>query len=419
MKIYLSKNKIIQNIIILLTIALLSSFIIFDAYSKVSLILAGITLLILIFSILQNGFSKKIKIGKYHFFIVIFASYCLLSSTWSVYPERAIRMGITIFEILICFSVLYSYYSRFDSIKKLLLCISWASVVVVLYAIHFYGISFILSNLSSGRRLDNEFANINTISGIAALGVIIMFYFIFYEKKYKYFPFTIINIFIIAGSGSRKSLVLPIVGCFLIVAIKNLKKKNFLLNLIKGIVLVIVFCIGVKLILQLPAFEMINIRMEGLIASFTGHGNVDSSALKRKMMVLAGWDQFKETPFLGIGIGNSNVITKKIFHRETYLHNNFVELLACGGIVGFLIYYNMYFYIFYNFLKNWKYKTNTSIICTVLCFCLFILDYGQVSYYSKETYFYFMVFFLCISELKKRKYIFKKKIQQKIILNKV
>lgn len=410
MKIYLSKNKIIQNIIMLLTIMLFSSFIIFDTYSKVSLILAGITSLILIFSILQNGISKKFKIGKYHLFIGIFASYCLLSSIWSVYPERAIEKGITIFEILICFSVLYSYYSRFDSIKKLLLCISWASVYISLYTIHFYGISFILSSLSSGRRLDNDFANINSVSGIAAVGIIVMFYFIFYEKKYRYIPFTAINIFIIAASGSRKSLVLPIVGCFLIIIIINFRNKNFLLNVIKGIILVIFFSVVVKLILQMPTFEMLNTRIDGLVASFTGHGEVDSSTSMRKQMILLGWEQFKKTPFLGIGIGNSGpIILAGSKYDNSYLHNNFIELLACGGIVGFLIFYNIYFYIFYIFLKNWKYRIDTSIVCFVVCFCLFILDYGQVSYSSKETYFYFMIFFLCISELKKRKYILRKK----------
>lgn len=410
MKIYLSKNKIIQNIIMLLTIVLFSSFIIFDTYSKVSLILAGITSLILIFSILQNGISKKIKIRKYHLFIGIFASYCLLSSVWSMYPERAIEKGITIFEILICFSILYDYYSRFNSTKKLLLCISWASICISLYTIYFYGISFILSNLSIGRRLDNDFANINSISGIAAVGIIVLFYFIFYEKKYKYIPFIIINIFIIAASGSRKSLVLPILGCFLVVTIKNLKNKNFLLNIIRGIILVIFFSITVKLILQIPAFEMINTRIDGLIASFTGHGEVDGSASMRKQMVILGWEQFKKSPFLGIGIGNSGpIILAGTKYDNSYLHNNFVELLACGGIIGFLIYYNIYFYILYIFLKNWKYRVDTSIICFVLCFCLFILEYGQVSYYSKETYFYFMVFFLCISEIKKRKYILRKK----------
>lgn len=415
MKSYLSKNKIIQNIIMLLTIVLLSSFIIFYTYSKGNLIFLGITLLILFFSILQNGFSKKIRIGKYYVFIGMFILYCFLSSAWSVYPERAIRMGVTIFEILICFSVLYSYYSRFDSIKKLLLCISWASVCVALYTIYFYGIGFILNSLSSGRRLDNDFANINTVSEMIALGVVIMFYYIFYEKKYKYFPFVVINIFIIAASGSRKSLIIPIVGCFLITMIKNLKNKNFLLNIIKVIVLGIVFCIVVKLILQMPAFEMINSRIEGMIASFTGQGEVDNSAFMRKNMILLGWEQFKKTPFLGIGIGNSGpVVLIGTKYDNAYLHNNFIELLACGGIIGFLIYYNMYFYIFFNFFKNWKYKTDVSIVCMVLCFCLFIKDYSQVSYYSKSTYFYFMIFFLCISELKKRKYTLRKKKKNKI-----
>ena len=116
--------------------------------------------------------------------------------------------------------------------------------------------------------LDNDFANINSVSGIGVVFCYVLFYFIFYEKKYKYIPFTIINVFIIAASGSRKSLIFS-VSCFLIIIIINFKNKNFLLNMIKGIILAIFFSIVVKLILQMPAFEMLNTRIGGLVASFT------------------------------------------------------------------------------------------------------------------------------------------------------
>ena len=349
MKRYLSRNKKIQNIIIILTIALFSSFFIFENNPKISLILIGISLLILVFSVLEKGIKKKIKIGKYHLLIAIFMLYCILSSIWSVYPERALGKGITIFQILICFSILYNYYARSYSSEKLLLCIAWSSVCVALYTIYFAGISFILSGLLSGRRLEVDFANINSISGVVALGMVILFYYIFYEKKYKYFLFFILDILIIVASGSRKSLFLLIIGCFLIIMIKNLKNKNFILNIVKMIICGIIFCVIIKLILELPVFDIINTRINGLIASLIGRGKADNSALVRKSMIILGWEQFKKTPFLGVGIGNSGpVILAGTKYNNSYLHNNFIELLACGGVIGFLIYYNIYFYIFYS-----------------------------------------------------------------------
>lgn len=416
MKIYLSKNKIIQNIIMLLTIMLFSSFIIFDTYSKVSLILAGITSLILIFSILQNGISKKFKIGKYHLFVGIFALYCFLSSTWSVYPERAIEKGVTIFQLLICMSILYNYYSKFFSTEKLLKCISYSSVIISLYTIFILGIDNILIGLASGQRLKVDFANINSVSAVVSIGCVIIFYDLIYNKKYKYLFFMVINIFIIATSGSRTFLIIPILGCFLMVIIKNMRNRNYGANILKNIIFIIIFCFTVKLILELPVFNMINTRIEGLIASFTGHGEMEGSASMRKLMISLGWEQFKKTPFLGIGIGNSGpIILKGTKYDNSYLHNNFVEILSCGGIVGFFFYYNMYFYVFYKFIKNWKKKNDNLLKCFILCFCLFVADYGQVSYASKSTYFYFMVFFLCISELKKRRGILRKKMQNRII----
>ncbi len=420
MKIYLSKNKIIQNTILILTVVLLSSFVILDKSSKISLILGGLTLLILIFSTLQNGFSKKVKIGKYHLFIGMFSLYCFLSSTWSVYPERAIEKGSTIFQILICMSILYNYYSKFYSTEKLLECISLSSTFISIYTVFSAGIYNTINGLLKGQRLEVSFTNINNVSFSVSVGCLVIFYNIVFRKKYKSLIFIIINIFIMAVSGSRTFLVSFVLGCFLVIIIKNMKNKRFGRSILRNIIFTILFFFVMKFILELPMFDMINSRIEGLIASFTGHGEMESSASIRKSMILLGWEQFKKTPFLGVGIGNSGpVVLTETRYNNSYLHNNFIELLACGGIVGFLMYYGIYIYVFYNFLKNWKYRTDSFIVCFGVAFCLFVIDCGHVSYYSKNIYFYFMVFFLGISELKKKKFILRKNTTENCINNKV
>ena len=126
------------------------------------------------------------------------------------------------------------------------------------------------------------------------------------------------------------------------------------------------------------------------------------SALLRKSMVEIGMRQFKKTPILGIGIGCSHLIVMPVLGLDTYLHNNFVELLACGGIVGTLIYYSFYLDIFYNYFIYRAVRDEALGTCFIISTLLFAMDWGRVSLYSKSTYFYFMIFFIEIALLKRR-----------------
>ena len=102
-------------------------------------------------------------------------------------------------------------------------------------------------------------------------------------------------------------------------------------------------------------------------------------------------------PILGVGIGNARYYCSMGY---TYLHNNYVELLACGGIVGFIIYYMPYMYLISQFYKNRAYLNEYSIMILFILSGVIMMDYGSVSYYSKSTYFFLMVCFLHLNNLK-------------------
>ena len=91
------------------------------------------------------------------------------------------------------------------------------------------------------------------------------------------------------------------------------------------------------------------------------------------------------------------------FGRDTYFHNNYVEILASGGIVGFFVYYGIYFYIIKEMIKNKKNKDIYFYISFALIFILLFMDYASVSYYSKSRYFYFVILFLQVKFMKSSK----------------
>ncbi|HFD2030267.1 TPA: O-antigen ligase family protein [Clostridium perfringens] len=397
-------KRISEKIIWYLTVVLISSFYIFDTSKWGSIILIIITISILAISLIQNNGIIKFSIKPFHLFILLFALFCMFSSVWAIYPKDSFQKGITIIQILICMTVIEMHYSKYSSIKQLIDAIMWAGFLVVFYAIIFYGLDTIKYIFVSQSRLSNSFANINSIAMIASVSLVIMVYDIFFVKKKKIYLliFAMPSIIMIAASGSRKALVLTILGIVMIILFRY-SNKNFFITLIRLILLSTILLIIFRVILLLPIFSGINERMKGLIALITDNGVVDHSAWIREQYIRVGINQFINKPILGIGIGNSHFLTLQAEGRSTYLHNNYVELLACGGIIGFTIYYYVYMYLLYNIFKLRKYKSDYTILCIILIVLLLGMDYGSISYYSKITYFYFVVFFMEVQLLKKRR----------------
>ena len=153
----------------------------------------------------------------------------------------------------------------------------------------------------------------------------------------------------------------------------------------------------------MPIFSTVFDRFQMSINSFTGQGKVDNSTRLRKAFIKAGINQFLKTPILGVGIGNSGYITEKATGWFTYLHNNYVELLATTGIIGFGLYYSVYVYIIISCLKMISQKNKYINVVLVIMLLNVILEYGMVSYYSKNTYIYILLGLITLEKVRKEK----------------
>ena len=371
----LNEKRISEKIIWLLVTFLFASFTIFDTNSWISIIL--------LLDIYQCHGKIKFKITSFHILILLFCLYCFVSSLWAIRPNQAISKGTTIFEILVCMSFIYMHYSRENTVKPLINAVMWAGYAVVIYAICFYGLSTIQKIVSAGERLENSFANINEIGMLGAMAIVITLYnFFFIDKRFKLSNIFIVPcIILVAASGSRKALIIVVFGLVSVI-ISKYSSKNILKNIFIWVIL------GILLFVFLQWAS-------------TGSGKVDHSTWLRQQYINAGINQFKLHPIDGIGISSSGAILLESFGRDTYFHNNFVELLACGGLIGFFIYYNIYLYILNVIYRFNGVKEKYKFLCVIIIFILLFMDYASVSYYSKGRYFYFVILFLEIQFLRK------------------
>lgn len=219
--------------------------------------------------------------------------------------------------------------------------------------------------------------NANEIGFMTSTAMLISLYFF---KKSKKTYVKLINVCIILLTcvvtlltGSRTAILNVAAGLALFNYFSS-NGKRFKAVLIVLVLLFVLYYV----IMYVPLFySIIGWRMEGLFALFTGVGEVESSADTRDQFIGDAIERWKESPILGYGIDcYRHVNTIK---PNEYSHNNFVELLADLGVVGFVAFYIAHIknlFILFKFKKDdsMKWFLITAIIVLLLS------DYGTVSY---------------------------------------
>lgn len=398
-------NDKIEKLMWILTVALLSSITIFsnDTWGRYVLMFAT-TAFFCLDLFLQRG-KYRVYFHVFHVFMLTLISYTALSILWAIDIDDPITKSFTFTQIFICMWVLYNYYVRRNSIDELLSAVKWTGYIISVYSLYYYGFSNVLSMMNSGIRLDNDYANVNTIGMSAAYSIIIQIDEFLRNKKISWASLFCIPAFImVIATQSRKALLILLISIAMLLILRNYNPRKVFINIIRMVASLIIFIGMLRFLSDLEMFAGINHRMEYLVAMLTGEGQIGASAMIRQKMIELGLEQFWQSPFFGIGIGCPHIIANQYLRFDAYLHNGFVEMLAAGGIIGFFIYYGAFVYLF---LKMYKMKTiedKNKILCFVLLVTLFFREYAMVSLYSKSTYFYFMIFFLFINFLQKRKH---------------
>ena len=384
-------NKIIELLIIMIT----ASFYLLINYTIGSIII--FIMAFIVFVLHGKGFQK---INALQLFVLSFGIYGYLTHFWAFDASYAKTRGITIIEMFFLVILLFPCLSDRFTIDELFSFQKWSGYLVVIGAYITYGITPIISTVISGGRLPASFLNPNTLGLVASTSIIIGVYEILSQKISLFDVLLCIPcLILVAASGSRKAIVALVLGCAFIFYYLN---KDGNLSGKFGRVFLSVICImtALYIISSLNIFSGVNQRMQLLINMLTNSGPVDHSALVRQRLIEIGIDQFRKTPIFGIGLDNTRFLSRLYVHEDYYLHNNYVELLAGCGILGFTLYYLMYVYLLFNMILYRKYKSNSYYLVLVLVIIRLVMDYGAVSYYSKETYMDLMIFYSMMYDLK-------------------
>jgi len=359
--------------------------------------------LIAVMFLLGKGGSFSLKLTVFHWNLLGFTLFCFCSALWAVRPELSINRGLDRLEMFFALSLLYLCFQNAESVRPLLKVIMWSGFFVVFYSFYSLGWSQVVDLITTKSRVSNALINSNMLGMTAAYSVVICIYFALFDKARLDIVFTIPSVLIIAATGSRKAFVILVFGFVCLLAIKALSNRSILKNIALLLAMIAVIVILYNLLSRFSLFAGTLERIQMAVNGFLGEGEYDGSTQERMHLIEIGRRLFKEHPLLGVGIENPSVFTEmEIGKKNFYLHNNYWELLAGGGVIGLALYYWIYVYLMVCFWKYRDFKDDDFIICSLLFFLRLVMDYGAVEYETKSTYLFLLIFVFQAEKMRKR-----------------
>lgn len=393
MKLKIKKKYInlhnISILVFMIYIVTLYTFVDHPQLFKISQIFC---LLFLVISVLELLRKRKLYIDTCTIYFYVLSFMFLVSFIWANNKSVVVGKSFTIVQISVLCVSAYHILLNEQNEKKFIDILYIAGMCMCIYSILLYGPSEIINSMMNGDRLGAEINQENTFGMNAAMTTIICFYKgIYYKKKHLFFlplPFIMAM-----SSGSRKALVIIVLGMFILLFIKYGFRKIF-----KLITILVTIGLLVWIIMKNPIFTTINERMEGLLNIFHESSSVDNSTDIRRNLISLGIEKFRQRPLLGYG--TSHYALMNTIKAGYYSHNNFVELLVNNGLVGFIVYYYAYVFILFNLFKLIIKKDRIAIIIFVLISVNLIIQMGVVVYYDKLQYLYIVLGFVHIKKSK-------------------
>lgn len=357
---------------------------------------------------LFSNFGMKISIYKETKALFWFSTFCFASVLWAWDADTAISHSFFVFVCVIFVILMTNYFIKTKDNITVLATFAIAGIAMSLVVIGSYGgiTAFyeeakLLANLDGSpelSRMGGELTNVNTIGMGCGYAFVILFYFAIFENKKLCYLFMMPTILVTITTGSRKSIILIVLGMLLLLYYKyknNTSVYKYLKAAITILFLIVIFTYSLSLDIMQPVKE----RMGSFLNVFGSNENiVDGSSQLRANMIKVGFKQFWNDPFTGIGIGNSYYLNASNLRRFTYSHCDYIELLVNGGIIGFCLYYSILLKLVREYLSAIKNSDDTRLIVGFVLLVLFLLlNFACVTYYnSVNTYVFFM---LWISQL--------------------
>lgn len=308
-----------------------------------------------------------------------FTALCLFSYAWSSYPADSMKNFL--YNNLITMLPLSLYLTSEERIESFVKYIILATLITLVYAIVFSDVSIGLADNALRLGGGSTTWNSNNIGTMSAICTILSYVMMEVNKQKKYLLVIIFCICVALISGSRKALLLSMLGIFIFNLVENGWKKYY--KLVASVLLIIIVYF---VIMNVKVFyDAIGVRIESAVSGFLGDDRgADSSFIIRRDLIDYGFKTFLRHPIKGVGVDSFRYYYYNYAGKLLYAHNNYIEMLADLGIIGFTLYYSLLVNVLVKsimLVKNCK--TKLFRLIPPIIAGIIISDYAGVSYNSR------------------------------------
>ena len=373
------------------------------------------TIVIGFFYIKQLDFlDKKLPIGaKFYLcsFIGLFF-WALCSSIWAINSNEALVSSL---QLVTKISTIFCVFISLKAISKKQRNWLFKVFLIVLFIENISVIHYFLENNHLPRsskliqKLSHNYSNINILSAGLVLKACFAFFFILQgrDKIWRFLAFFTIGItfsstlLISARTGFYNLIIISC--CFLAYLLFYKREKKFLIS--GGVLLGL---IGFTIFFTLNLNKVHPYKLNNIAQMFSPNFRVKKSnnlqheknndSQKKIFTQLSGresyWGNalatFKNSPLLGVGIGNWKLSSKddmivrsrNISFLPYRVHNDFLEILAELGIFGFFILLSIFILLFYVIFKLILSKESSNKRDEFFCLLLGLMVYFSDSFFN-------------------------------------
>lgn len=370
---------------------------------KINISKFGILLFLFGMIILENGSAtmKVVKIlvfwlavivavrrhyiakSTYIVWLSLYSAYACMTTLWAVDNKTAAAMSQTVVLNLLCIWAYVQFVNKKDQYIKLSCkAMTVLPIIAFITVVAEHGIGALVSL----RNLEGEQSSLHNAIGLhAAYAICLIIALRSESENYKYNAgsklLIVMNLLVVALSGSRKAIVYLIIPIFVYCVLRSRNPAKLIWNTFLAISAVGILYV---VLMKVPTlYNMIGEGLQTMIAGLKGNES-DASTSARVRITSWGFEVFKERPFLGHGLENFKILHLYRFGQMYIADNNYIELLVDQGMVGLLLYYSFHVWLIKNFVSVIKKNKNNRFlimlfgmeIATIVC------DYGVVSYRS-------------------------------------
>lgn len=344
---------------------------------------------------------ERLQVARFNSFLhsawyLLFIALAEISSVWA-YSPVASAFGYVKFMLLIfilCVGIV-QYAITSEDVERLLDL--FAGVAFSEALIEFIGTPVNLWLSGYFGKYVSE-TNTNAFGYILLFGLIVAFYKAYIKgKRWWYLP-TIIMVIGCIFSSSRKACFMSFIGILLILLFAR-KKRNHLLHFF--LMILVTISVFTLIMTNETLYNIIGMRFEKLFDFINKTSTRDSSLSQRDFFIAYAHELFKRHPVIGNGFANfAELLSSQTGAGYYYAHNNYWEILADLGVLGFITYYWFYAYllikIFVQFLK--RQFNDLTIVAVVMLLVEIFMEWGIISMQYLRSQLVIVLVFICIQK---------------------